>query len=276
MSIYPLLFLFIALVEPVRFRGSCPLAHRSALKLPDKFPDSLFVLAPLSSASAADAPFFAKRIVGIGQVCETRLLKSGNQDFSFGYKAICYLLRGTIKPSRDGSSYEMIYEFGTQNKEPLQPECIRNNWTYENSVSIYTEGGVLLFWYCVNNRPEVGSHDAAMAAFVPADAEQKDFLTPIVNQLTFSKLLPRHFLLRSERNCSKTEQEIACPKIECPSEREGWRNNAGLVVWLMCFGLVSVVSSGVCGVIFRRRRVKEQKGRPRRIQVKSKEHVFLW
>lgn len=264
---YIILFLAVA-VQAVRFKGSCPDPPQSSNKLPPQFPNTLAMLAPLTSASAVDAPLFVKQ--SFGQKCEVKLTQTENHSFIMGHKNQCSLLTGAIYLNTEDAEYELIYKFSQQNKSvPLYPDCIRN-WTFINRVSILAEEQILLLWICINNRPELGSYDAGVAA-VPEGLEDKDYSIPILNQLTFSQLLPRHFINKKDRNCTG-KQIIVCPIIPCPTIREGWGNNFGLLLWLGCFSVVSFVSSSFCGFWRSRRRTRDA----RRIQVVSSGPTIAW
>lgn len=268
MFTFHILFL-VVFVQAVRFKGSCPDPPPSTKKILSQVPDTLAMLAPLTSASAIDAPMFARR--SFGKKCNVKFTQTENQSFIMGHTKQCDLLTGAIYFNAEETEYQLIYKFSPQNKSHLlNPECIRN-WTFTNNVSILAEEQILLVWICINNRPQLGSYDAGVAAFVPEGLEDKDYSIPILNQLTFSQLLPRHFINKKDRNYTGKEI-ISCPIIKCPTIREGWGNNFGLLLWLACFSVVSFVSSSYWGL----RRFRSRTTVARRIQVESSGPTIAW
>lgn len=282
-----LVFLSIfSVCQSVRFRGgSCPIPPMSSGDLPKtSHPLSLVLLAPLTGFSSIDAPSFSKRIIG-GQKCIFEYSQAADKEFIVGYQEQCMEMNGTIIPNKDGATYDLNYQFystkkknknsskkGQTRREESLPECTRN-WLYSNRVFIYSEDDILIFWVCFDNRPEIGSHDEAVAAFANGSMEEKDYLVLTVNQLTFSKLTIRNFLNRIVNNC--TDLTFPCPEVKCPLPRESWRNNLGVVIWLACFAVVSFVSSSFCGVLKSRR--KRNENSRRRILVQQRQmHVQAW
>lgn len=272
-------------INSVRFKGSCPVPHRSAEKLPDVLPDTLVLLSPLTSASSIDAPFFSKRNLATGQKCAVELkfkADSSSNPFTLANKESgnnatahnCHSLNGILERNRDMVSYNLNYQMlgvGGGNSSTNLPECTKD-WEYSNHVFVYTESKLLIIWICINNRPETGASDEALTVFINGTGplpREDDYLIPTMNQITFSKLTLRHFIRVSLKNCS-TNDDIFCPPVNCPSPREDLRKNALLVIWLACFGVVSLVSSSFCGLALWNRRTSKRTGqskKPVKIQV---------
>lgn len=263
-----LCFLLPTSCHSIRFRGYCPEAPPSVASF--SFPKindtiSLAVLAPLTKSSALDAPLFAKRIIGTGKCSfEFSMQFDGVfQNFYIAYQNVCYSMDGKISSEMSNDdSYELNYGIQferktetTRNNETL--ECTRDH-VYTNRVFIYNEFGILIFWICMNNRPEIGSHDQGIVAFVSSNMEADDYLTIMLNQLYFTKLTFRHFLDRKKMKCESSA--FPCPVVDCPTVRETWKTNLGVIIWLACFAGVSFISTGFCRILACRRKRQRKTG----------------
>lgn len=257
------------------FRGSCPQPTKSTFEIPTIFPDTLTILAPLTPTSANRSPFFANRTLGLGD--KSVYLSSSNQgeNFTLATKGFCYRTIGTLqKMSEEEPSYEILYQLlpsDNMYSEILFPDCLRN-LDYHDKISVYADEGTLIFWTCLNNRPEVGFYDEAMAAFGKFGTEDNNFYVSVLNQMTFSKLSKRNFQRTSSKGRQK-EDDPQCPQIQCPPVKSDWKGNVGMIVWLGCFIVVSFVSSSFCGICqWKSRRGRGLQPKARRINVNSIEN----
>lgn len=245
-------------VNSVQFRGSCPIPPPSTGKIPQIFPESLADLVPLSDISTLDAPFFSTRILGIGAECDVQLRQLPSEPMSFTLSQPhndCPSLQGIITPKSETADYKIKYEYNFKDGKHLQ--CL-HNWTFENPLSIFADDGILLFWICINNRPNLGSYDEGLAAFVGADAKRRDYQDRLRNMFSFTNLPSYHIIKKTSQSCPPQDR-MECPAINCPTVRESWRNSLGLIIWFLLFVVVSLVSSSFCGLIPGRRRTRVQR-----------------
>lgn len=257
----------ILLISPtvqIKFRGSCPEPPKSIEFLPEKLPSILSILAPLTIATVGDAPIFSKREFG-GEKCLvelTEISSNSNQTRNFlfgGYrdnsnKSSCYILNCTLRRTTDDEyvPYNLQYNLITNSLQ--EPDCIRN-WTYTNKLSIYIDDGIMILWTCFDNRPSYGSYDAGMIGLTYPNVEEKDYLIPFINLLTFTQLSVRKLVKRSDKNCTATPK---CSLItDCPSLPESWRSNLGIIIWLLCFSIISLVSCCSCRIVSRWRKINQ-------------------